>query len=417
MQVSDGASGRRRAGRSRIVEGKREDQPGTCPARSPPVPTSAISLAVSPSAAISGDFKFTLTGPPRAAAHFAVPKVVLKRSEGVKQYVVLPNSADHRPVAWALQNLRRCDAKGPVPEDTVKYEVVGEPWQAVLLASAKDGRRDAGRPGRCRYAWQADGRCLGAAFLDVETAGAIDCPLELPAGFELLQLASMVCRWTQRRQPSASCAGEGTWTVPLASQTSIGPRGSALFRRVGNCPGPRPAGRGGIPSARRSWVICRSSARRGPSPRPPLRPAAVDAGRDLAPPSASGLVTAGDIAAQWQRFVAEGQATVSSAADGPVDAVALEYRPIEALSWVPRLTGIMTFLAAVGLAALLVRWGLLGRWFARRPYVFGVGFGLAWWLWLSPSAVGLLIVPAVLLGRFLPWRRFPRAAAVSPSDG
>ena len=51
---------------------------------------------------------------------------------------------------------------------------------------------------------------------------------------------------------------------------------------------------------------------------------------DLTPfPLASANVAAGDIAAQWQRFVAEGQASVSSAAPGPNDVVALEYRPIE----------------------------------------------------------------------------------------
>ena len=69
------------------------------------------SLVLSPSAAISGDFTFTLTGPPVAAARFAVPNVALKHVQGVKKYVVLPSSADHRPVAWALQNLRRCDAQ------------------------------------------------------------------------------------------------------------------------------------------------------------------------------------------------------------------------------------------------------------------------------------------------------------------
>ena len=101
--------------------------------------------------------------------------------------------------------------------------------------------------------------------------------------------------------------------------------------------------------------------------------------------------------------MAEDQATVSYAAtSGTVDAIALDYRPIEAQSWLPRLAGIAGFLVAVGLAALLFRRGLLGNWFVRWPYVFGVGIGLAWWLWLSPSVVGLLIVLAVLLRQHLP---------------
>ena len=62
----------------------------------------------------------------------------------------------------------------------MKYEVVGEPWQAVLLPPQKTTAATRVVQADVRYAWQADGRCLGAAFLDVETAGAIDCPLELP---------------------------------------------------------------------------------------------------------------------------------------------------------------------------------------------------------------------------------------------
>ena len=60
-----------------------------------------------------------------------------------------------------------------------------------------------------------------------------------------------------------------------------------------------------------------------------------------------------------------------------------------ARAWLPRLAGIAGFLIIVGLAGLIVRLGLLRSLIVRWPAVFGVGFGLAWWLWLSPSAVGL----------------------------
>ncbi len=117
------------------------------------------------------------------------------------------------------------------------------------------------------------------------------------------------------------------------------------------------------------------------------------------------MLEAGDIAAQWQRFVEEGQATVSSAASGPVDAIVVDYRPMEAQSWLPRLTGCAALLVVLGVVAVLIRRGLVSAWFARWPYLFGVGVGLAWWLWLAPSAVGLLIMLAVLLGQFLPLLR------------
>ena len=144
------------------------------------------SLLLVPSAAIPREGTFTLSGPPLAATQFAVPNVALKHIDGVKRYVVLPRAIDNRPVAWTLKNLRRCDGRETVPSDTVKYEVVGERWQAVCSPPQKSIATTRVVQADVRYAWQADGRCLGAAFFDLETAAALDCPLQLPEGFELL---------------------------------------------------------------------------------------------------------------------------------------------------------------------------------------------------------------------------------------
>jgi hypothetical protein len=368
------------------------------------------SLVLTPSAAIAGRDTFTLTGPPIAAKRFAVPRVTLKHVADVKNFVVLPISLDHRPVAWALQNLRRCDGKEPAPDDAVKYEVVGEPWQAVRLPPQKTTATRRVLQADVRYAWQADGRCLGAAFLDVEMAGAIDCPLELPAGFELLQLAVDGLPVDAVRKPSDG-ARAGTWTVPLAPLASVSHVELLFFAESAITRVPtgwtrrcsfRAPKLGDLPVERTVWTIA--------SPRA-LQATIVDGGQDQTPAASSGNATAGDIAAQWQQFVAEGQATVSCTASGTADAIALDYRSLEGRSWLPRLAGIAEFLVAVGLAAVLIRRGLLANWFARWPYAFSIGIGLAWWLWLSPSAVGLLIVLAVLLRKFRPWRRLSRPAA------
>jgi len=104
---------------------------------------------------------------------------------------------------------------------------------------------------------------------------------------------------------------------------------------------------------------------------------------------------------------------VSYAADGPTDSIALNFRPVDARSWLPRFAGLTGFLAAVGLAVMLLRTGLLWNWFARWPFVFGVILGLTWWLWASPSAAGLIIVLIALLVQFFPWRRLARSASVA----
>jgi hypothetical protein len=79
-----------------------------------------------------------------------------------------------------------------------------------------------------------------------------------------------------------------------------------------------------------------------------------------------------------------------------VDAGGLSHRLIAAAC-----TAAMT--VAIGLAITL---GIVSRIFRGWPAVFGVVFGLVWWLWLSPSFVGWIVIVIVLLVSFLPgWRR------------
>jgi hypothetical protein len=58
------------------------------------------------------------------------------------------------------------------------------------------------------------------------------------------------------------------------------------------------------------------------------------------------------------------------------------------------------------LAVLAVQSGLAAAAFSRWPHLAGVGVGLAWWLWLWPSALGWVIVAVSLLASLRPgWRR------------
>jgi len=364
-------------------------------------------LVLSPAPAISADYKFTLTGPPVAAAQFAVPDVSLRHVESMRRYVVLPNSADRRPIDWDRKNLRQCDAMEGDPDDTKRYEVVGESWQAALSPPQKEAAPTRVVQADVRYAWQPDGRCLGAAFLDVETAGAIDCPLQLPEGYDLLQL-------TVDGLPVDAVRGAaGSWAVPLASPVSTSrvellffaesalPRASTGWTRRYSFRAPK---LGDLPVDLTAWTIA--------SPRA-WQASVVGDGQFDAPPASSGNAKVGDIAAQWRQLVENGQTAVSYVTGGATDAIVLDYRPPGSQSWLPRLAAIGGFLAVVGLVALLVRRGLLWTWFARWPYLLGIGIGLAWWLWLSPSALGLFIVLAVVLRQLVPWRTFRRPAAAS----
>ncbi len=68
--------------------------------------------------------------------------------------------------------------------------------------------------------------------------------------------------------------------------------------------------------------------------------------------------------------------------------------------WPGRLLTGAVWAALAACAVPLVRRGTLRYCFARWPYVFGVALGLAWWLWLRPSILGLAIVLAVLFRLF-----------------
>jgi hypothetical protein len=360
-------------------------------------------LALWPSVGISRSESIALTGPP-SATPIAVPNITIKHVQSVKKYVLLPQLADRRPIAWARQNLRRCDSKETAPDDPVKYEVIAEPWQAVLLPSQKLTAAARVVQADVRYALQTGGGCLGAAFLDVEPAGATDCRPELPEGFDLLQVA------VDGLPVDAVRGTAGTWSVPWASQAAVAHVELLYFAESASALVPSGRTRcwfrapklGDLPVDRIAWTVV--------TPRT-LQATIVDGDQDQTPPVSSLQTKASDITAQWQRFMEKDQTTVSFTTSGTVDAIAMDYRSAQTPSWFPRLLGAAGLLAAAGLTALLIRRDLLRKWFTRRPYVFGVGIGVAWWLWLSPSVVGLVIVLVVVLRRFLRWRMFPRPAA------
>jgi hypothetical protein len=91
------------------------------------------------------------------------------------------------------------------------------------------------------------------------------------------------------------------------------------------------------------------------------------------------------------------RATRCLAAEGAASVV-LDYQGRESDSWWGR------FFAACGLGLLVVaclvgsRRGVSLSVLSRWPHVLGVIAGLAWWLWLWPSALGWLVILACLVG-------------------
>ena len=91
---------------------------------------------------------------------------------------------------------------------------------------------------------------------------------------------------------------------------------------------------------------------------------------------------------------------------GAAPSLTLRYEPVETVTWFDRLLAVAGLLAVAAGGAWSLRRGWLSEWFRRWPALFGVVFGLAWWLWLSPSLLGWGMVLASLAVSVLSaWRR------------
>ena len=110
----------------------------------------------------------------------------------------------------------------------------------------------------------------------------------------------------------------------------------------------------------------------------------------------------------WQGAVDEAQVVARYTFDGGRDTLTFRYNLIDSEQWAGRLVAAAVYLSLIAAAAYLLRRGTLSQCFARWPHAFGIVLGLAWWLWLWPGVIGLLIVLLVLLHQFIPrplrWR-------------
>ena len=200
----------------------------------------------------------------------------------------------------------------------MKYEVVGEPWRAVPRLRQKRRRPCCESSGPMSA---TPGRSTAAAGRGLSRRGIALCD-RLPAGASRrFRTLAVDHRWGPPSMPSAVQGrlrprperGPCPWPPRLPSRTSK--CSSSPNRQLLR---PCAAGRGGarsvrprlgnLPVERTLWTIASPSTLQ----------AAITGGGQNPPPVADGSL-AGSVAAQWQRFVAEGQATVSQTASGPAD--------------------------------------------------------------------------------------------------
>jgi hypothetical protein len=160
-----------------------------------PIPgETKMQLLVYPSKSIAGDVELQMRGRVSLAAgdRLRVPDIVPQRMQNLERYVVLPERLDLQQVSWETVGLSRI-ATPPAwmsinNGDSAKtvYRADDEHFQASLRGVQRGESTAPVKLADVHIDWQADGRCHGVAYFDIEPAGAATCVLELPPGHELV---------------------------------------------------------------------------------------------------------------------------------------------------------------------------------------------------------------------------------------
>lgn len=191
-------------------------------------------VLIEPAVAVTGDCRLTVSGPLSFAPseHVGAPDIALYEAQVRRHVLILPTQSQLHPVVWETQGLKPV----PLPEDFaaaplgkesfVAYEVQRRPFRAALkplVGEAQVFLADVS------VTWRADGACHGVAVFDVQAAGLSQCPLRLPPGCHLLQLAVAGVPTTPLPSPNHR------WQVPL-SPSAFPQRIEVTFE--GALPGP-----------------------------------------------------------------------------------------------------------------------------------------------------------------------------------
>jgi hypothetical protein len=121
-----------------------------------------------------------------------------------------------------------------------------------------------------------------------------------------------------------------------------------------------------------------------------------------------GIGVVDDPARLWQRSLHDRQSSTRCMVPGRSDSLTLRLRQVQTDGLPYRLLGAVSLAAGTVLVLVGLRRGTLAECCRRWPQAIGVVAGLAWWLCLQPSALGLVIVLASLAASLLSrWAHSP----------
>ncbi|HEY4760032.1 MAG TPA: hypothetical protein VIH42_05570, partial [Thermoguttaceae bacterium] len=125
------------------------------------------------------------------------------------------------------------------------------------------------------------------------------------------------------------------------------------------------------------------------------------------------LVT-GDPADNWEEGLDESANIVRYAIEDPSPSITVDYQPMEQIGMGRRFMAVFLLMGVVVLIVIGMRRGTWKNLFENRPYAVGIAVGLAWWCWLWPSFLGIVMVLVCLIAW---WRSYRKVATeIRPAE-
>jgi hypothetical protein len=199
--------------------------PATAPyTLDPPLPFRVVEqtgqapqLMIDPVEPIRGFYRLRITCPVTAKPTLRVPDIRLRTGTTAERRLVLPAKRHAATLAWETIGLRPIELTPALAtaglldgvDSPAAYRVQSEPFRATLRAQREGTTDGEVRQAEISLALTSAGVCQGVAAFDVIPGTLLECPLELPAAWRLVQVYVA-------GQPVTPEPGNGNrWQLPL----------------------------------------------------------------------------------------------------------------------------------------------------------------------------------------------------------
>jgi hypothetical protein len=387
-----------------------------------------------------------------------VPLLKILNKSQVDQLFVLPGKRGAEIISWAttgLQPIPNLPSQDPQLQDdeSTTYKVEGPRATAVVHNLGRPGGTPRVQLADIKVAWNHDRTCYGVVAFDVTPMQLTECILEVPPRLSIAHVNVAGVPVTLQ------AARDRRLRIPLGPDQLPQRIDVVFFGRIGSSfaiPGETLSAPtlANLPVDQTLWTVhgpvgthldkallehtlsdvaqhARLRARSATLAleiaemlRPPVPEAGFESWRqnwerrrDLARQIADGTATplsdtetaSLELTSQSLQGVEHGRREpVRFAMQGVSSSVNMHFSQDETSDLGQR-TGISVGIACLGLLFGFVRRRFrLREWFEQSWHALGVSFGVIWWLWFTPSSVGLLVMGLFLLAALWPVRRSQR---------